>query len=221
MENRYTDYFGLYHDKPTQNGNVSGNPMIYTAFAKKLELDLDMPQIQLGHALTERKVDGRCYYIRHPYKPNSSPASREEILGRYYLGLTMNLDGWNFSPFSIPKFNPIKLVQQLWELRPNVDLLNPIRPYIWKHRNYFWENNLNQLYRFAFSIPLVDRYSILNWSSTFKFYKPTHLLYLAISKIDSLLPSESGIRWLKYGKSLAAMRKEFPQEDHPLRTGKP
>ena len=44
----------------------------------------------------------------------------------------------------------------------------------------------------------------------------SHAVYWAIAKIDSMFGKDSGIRWLKYGKSLEAMQEEFP-EDHPFR----
>lgn len=201
--NKYVDSFGFYSDKPTQNGHYTGNPAIYTAYAKKLGLPIDYEQVMCGLDLTKRSLNGKPFYIRHPNKPNTSPISREEILGRFYLGHNTVLNGWSFSPYTIPMLNPLKLIKQVLEAYN-------------KHRNYFWENNLDQLYRFSFSVPLTDRYFILKWSGDFKGYNPIHQIYRLISYFDSLLPIENGIRWLKYGKSKAAMLKEFP-EDHPFR----
>lgn len=218
----YIDKYGRYHDKPCINGQPkSNNGWIYTAYANKLGLPLDKDQLwDCKHACQVWSSDPVfMYHTRSPGK-ELPPMSRDEILGMAALRLITpnlaNAKNWNFSPRPIPKFNPIKLAAQLWQLRPSIVYTRvgivPILEF--KHRNYFWENNLDQLYRFAFSVPLVDRAFILEcWGETnsLRYY-----LYKAIAKLDSMSSSESGIRWLKYGKSLEAMQKEFP-EDHPFR----
>ena len=135
--------------------------------------------------------------IRSPSKENP-PISRDEILGMAHFGFLKphHLYGWNFSPYEIPKFSLVKLIKQLMELRG-------------KNRNYFWQNNLDQIYRFAFSVPLSDRHFILKKWGKF------NLFYWAVAKIDSLLPVKNGIGWLKYDKDIEKMREEFPL-DHPL-----
>jgi hypothetical protein len=166
------------------------------------------------------------------------PISRDEILGMAALGLLKprHLNGWNFSPFPLPKFNLFTLLKQLWQLRPSLvkhPLFSPPKsvPYFklprifiklsgyyylsFKHRNYFWQNNLDQLYRFAFSVPLTDRHFLLSQWGRFTWYNPMHLLYWTIAKIDSKLGKSNGIRWLKYGKGVEEMTSEFPA-DHPI-----
>lgn len=201
----YIDKYGRIHHKLCIDGEPSSNNgWIYTAYAEKLGIELDLKTLQICfHSCLEVKND-RLFINRSPTK-SLPPMSRDEILGLAQLGLLkpMYLQGWNFSPKPIPKFNPIKLVQQLWELRPSLK----------RHRNYFWENNLDQLYRFAYSVPLTDRHFILQQWGKF------NVIYWAIAKVDSLFGEDSGIRWLKYGKSLKAMQSEFP-EDHPLRNVK-
>lgn len=204
----YIDKYGRYHNKPCINGEPkSNNGWIYTAYAKKLGLPLDQTQLTLCY---NQCSAGKL--IRSPGKL-LPPMSRDEILGMTELGYlrSPHLYRWNFSPRPIPRFNPIKLVQQLWQLSPSL-LSDGVGGYEleFKHRNYFWENNLDQLYRFAFSVPLIDRHFILGKWGKF------NLFYWAIAKIDSLSSKKSGIRWLKYGKSLEAMQEEFP-EDHPFR----
>ena len=201
--NVYIDSYGLYHDKPVDQG-VSGNPYIYTAYAAKLGLPIDLDKVLFAGELTKRNINGITFYIRHPNKPNTSPISREEILGRFYLQVPTTLNNWSFSPYPIPSFDAITLIKQLLEAKG-------------EHRNYFWKNNLSQIYRFAFSVPITDRYSILKWSGKYEKFNVIHNFYRAVSFFDSLLPTENGIRWLKYGKSKEAMLKEFPS-NHPFHT---
>lgn len=196
MQN-YQDKYSRYHHKPCINGEPSSNNgYIYTAYADKLGLPVN--DLELQSCFNNCVNEHNTFILRSPGK-GLPPMSRDEILGAAALRLlkARNLQGWSFSPRPIPRFNPIKLVAQLWEVRG-------------KHRNYFWENNLDQLYSFAFSVPLTDRYFILSK------WKRFNLLYWAIAKVDSIIGGSSGIRWLKYGKSKEAMLKEFPA-DHPFR----
>jgi hypothetical protein len=141
-----------------------------------------------------------------------------------------HLNNWNFSSFPLPRFSLIKLVKQLWRLRPVVAKL-PVAyklPFVGikylavpvqlvpKHRNYFWQNNLDQIYRFAFSVPLQDRAFLLEcWGETkslrYVFYKGVAMLDAKFGK------PKNGIHWLKYGgeERKEIMQAEFP-EDHPL-----
>jgi hypothetical protein len=195
----YIDKYGLYHHKPCVDGEPSSNNgWLYTAYARKLGLGINRTRLDICYAgcmLHPTKL----MISRLPGK-TKPPMSRDEILGLVELGyLVYDKTGtWNFSPRPIPKFNIVTLIKQLKEVKD-------------KHRNYFWENNLDQLYRFAFSVPLVDRHYCMQKVGEF------NLFYWAIAKIDSMSSKTSGIRWLKYGKSLAAMQEEFP-EDHPLRS---
>jgi hypothetical protein len=141
----------------------------------------------------------RLYYlIRSPDK-YSPPISRDEILGMAALGFLKpsHLNGWNFCPYKLPSFNPIKTITQFWELKG-------------KHRNYLWQNKLEHTYRFAFSVPLSDRHFILSTWGKF------NIFYWAIAKLDSVIGKPTnGIPWLKYNKDIEAMKLEFPK-DHPF-----
>lgn len=199
--NNYFDRWGRLHDKPVTESNPvpSNNGWIYTAYAAKAGIQLD--HVKLSLCMSECRVPGNPpHLIRSPGK-TLPPMSRDEILGFSALGLLQpeDLQGWNFSPYAIPAFNPIKLIKQLWDLRPSLK----------RHRNYFWQNNLDQLYRFAFSVPLADRHFILKQWDRF------NLLYWIIHKLDSISKSDNGIGWLKNGTGVENMKKEFPQ-DHPL-----
>lgn len=198
----YYDKYGRLHDKPCKNGEPSSNNgWIYTAYAKKLGIKLNDEEITRCFIHCQKFNGQDVYYTRSPDK-ELPPMSRDEILGMAALKLLPKFnDNWNFSPYPIPTFNPFKLVKQLLEARG-------------QHRNYFWENNLDQLYRFAFSVPLTDRAFILEcWGETKSL---RYFFYKSIAWVDSLSSKTSGIRWLKYEKSLEGMQAEFPA-DHPLR----
>jgi hypothetical protein len=116
-----------------------------------------------------------------------------------------HLNGWSFSPYPTPPFNLKTLIKQVLELRG-------------EHRNYFWQNGLSQIYRFAFSVPLQDRAFILEcWGET---RSRRYFFYKAIAFLDSKIGKpKNGIPWLKYGggERKQIMQTEFP-EDHPLRS---
>jgi hypothetical protein len=205
---KYTDRYGRFHHKPTDGLNPSsGNGWLYTAYAEKVGLKLEYIKLEIGMSHCRIPVSNP-YLVRNPgqYTP---PISRDEILGMSSLDLLEKADlpNWNFSPYEMPKFSFSNLFKQLYDLRPSLK----------RHRNYFWENNLDQIYRFAFSVPFQDRYFILSNRDDFQFYNPIHLLYATISFIDSMLPKKSGIKFLKYGgkKNKMKMIKEFPS-DHPI-----
>lgn len=233
----YLDKYGRYHQKICINGEPSGNNgYIYSSYAQKVGLSLDVDSIQSCY---NQCLVGGKFVLRSPGK-ELPPQSRDEITGACSLGLLKpdHLNKWSFSPYPLPRFSLIKLVKQLWELRPSLTWMTKgellelgdshyeemkyrffLRTRLEiKHRNYFWQNNLDQLYRFAFSVPLQDRYFILKKWGKFQWFNPAHVFYKAAAILDSKLGQPSGIRYLKYGgeKNKAAMVKEFP-EDHPIR----
>lgn len=222
--NNYTDIRGRLHDKPVISTNQfpSNNANLYSAYGRKIGVKLNLDNDTLLICALDR--------TRHRMSDKiGPPMSRDEILGLSYLGRTderIMENGWKFNPKDrpIPKFSLSKLLEQSKQLLTinhyykrilgvEVKLFNVELA----HRNTFWEKSLDQIYRFAFSMPMQDRYSVLKWSGRFKFYRPDHLLYLGISMIDRL-GKANGIRYLKYGgaKNMRAMITEFPA-DHPIR----
>lgn len=217
--NNYVDVYGRYHDKPClRDMPSSNNGWIYTAYANKLGLPVDMRKV--GRCFNLCRVDSSTL-LRSPGKV-TPPISRDEILGMVALGVFNPFKGahlgWNFSPYPIPKFSFIQLCKQLWELTPSSvwDAEKDKYVTVYKHRNYFWENKLDQIYRFAFSVPVVDRHFMLKTWGKFQWSNPAHVFYFVAAKIDSFFGA-SGIRWLKYGgeKNKKAMALEFPA-DHPI-----
>ena len=232
--NNYWDKYGRLHDQPCINGEPSSNNgWIYTAYADKAGVPVDMDLLNDSFHLCrydERQVLGVNVSIARSPDKKVPPISRDEILGLASLGVLheVYVPSWNFSPYRIPKFSIIKLVKQLDEILPGFTISWTGKWYNFKsyrvtfdsmkHRNYFWKNNLDQLYRFAFSVPVQDRHFILKRWNKFHWYNPVHVFYAAVAKVDSLLPKKSGIKWLKYGgeENRKAMVEEFP-EDHPIR----
>ena len=200
----YFDKWGRLHHKPCIDGeSSSNNGWIYTSYYHKMGGELDF--IKLRTCFEGCLRNGTFY--RHPPSINSNvPNSRDEILGAAALGFlkSSHLNGWSFSPFPIPNFSLIKLIKQVLELKG-------------QHRNYFWQNKLDQIYRFAFSVPLQDRAFILEcWGET---QSLRYFFYKTIAFFDSKIgTSKNGIPWLKYGgdERKKIMQKEFP-EGHPLK----
>lgn len=205
--NDYFDKWGRVHDKPCVRGEPSSNNgWIYSSYLMKAGYQVDLMSMAMCFRQC-KQVDpetGRLYLIRSPFK-EEPPMSRDEILGLAKLGFLRpkHLNGWSFSPYPIPPFNLIKLIKQLVEVKD-------------QHRNYFWKNKLDQIYRFAFSVPIQDRAFILECfgeKNTLRYF-----FYKAIALIDSKISKPTnGIQWLKYGgdEREEIMKKEFP-EDHPL-----
>lgn len=200
----YRDKFGMYHDKLVIDEQPSSNNgWICTAYAQKAKLPYS--KVLVNHTFRKCKVrntkfPNNIYLIRTPHKA-APPINREEILGMVSLGFlkSHHLNGWNFSPYPIPKFNLVKTITQLMEIKN-------------KGRNYFWQNNMDQLYRFAFSVPIQDRHFMLTKWGKF------NIIYWVVDKLDRLVKPKNGIDWLKYGGEARKkiMQKQFPF-DHPLR----
>lgn len=200
----YFDFFGRLHHKVSIAGKPSSNNgWIYSAYFHKAGGKLEFDQLRVCFEACFRNGA----FHRHPPSVNSEvPNSRDEILGAASLGLLKkaHLNGWSFSPYPIPPFSLKTLIKQIKELKG-------------QHRNYFWKNNLDQIYRFAFSVPLQDRAFLLEcWGETKSF---RYFFYKGIAMLDAKFAKpKNGIHWLKYGgeERKKIMQEEFP-EDHPLR----
>jgi hypothetical protein len=203
----YTDKYGRIHDKPTDGVNhSSGNGWIYSALAVFLGVPLELDKE--GAKWCAENLS------RHPYVTtvgaDTSPISRDEVLGLAYLGYLKpeHLKGWSFSPFPIPSFNPIKLFKQAYSL---VDWKTKTL----KHRTTFWKTGCDQIYRFAFSVPLSDRHFLNKcWGRYNPFWHLVHVL--AMYKQPTHRTSRM-LRFLKTGKDVDAVANYFG-EGHPLTT---
>lgn len=197
-DNNYIDSQGRMHDKVCFNGKYSSNngwiySAIYTKLGGKLNIDLD-------YALKCAK-----YRLRHLDKPEP-PISRDEILGLAYLGFLKpeHLDGWNFSPYKLPKLDLHLLFDQLHDC-------------VGKDRNHFWKNKLEQVYHLAFMVPFQDR----NFINKSKQFKKCNVFYNLVEKIDRLIEPKSNsgymIKFLKY-EIMPPMNafEEYFGVDHPI-----
>ncbi len=201
MQN-YIDKFGQYHARPTEGDPPTNDGFIVSAYAKKAGLVVDLHQLkdlfsQLArtNGLPLERLPGKS----HPY------LSRDVILGLYYLGIIdeewiKDKHRWSFSPHPIPKFNILKSLQELGECRN-------------QHRNYFWENELSHIYRFAFAVPVTDRFVMMRRPSLF--IKMVGLINKHLMKPKS--NSSKLIHWLKYDK-VPELRvfEEYFGHDHPI-----
>lgn len=234
---KYIDQWGRIHNKHVTKADPfpCNNSWLYSAYTAKAGIVVSVnPEVATICAID---------FKRHPSVVKSDvPMSRDEILGLAYLGYIQEeiFNTWKFNPKSrpIPKFSLIKLVKQLWELSPKyINILKKDNSsYDWEefakdhyfelkgkgrftrlvpHRNYFWQHNLDQLYRFAFSVPVQDRHFILKTWGKFQWFNPAHVFYAVIGKLSSFY-KPNGIDWLKYGVAEKEMVKEF-SEDHPIR----
>jgi hypothetical protein len=196
--NNYIDQFGRYHNKPVTPSNQlpSNNAWIYSAYAQKIGLPLD---IDYGYALDCAKYFTRHNLIHWP------PFSRDEALGMVYLGYMPAIaKDWYFSTLITPKFNLLKTIATFVLA-------------IGEHRNFLWEKDLRHSYRFMFSVPLSDR----AWIYREIYNSEPIAIYRLIEWLDKRLigKSNSGklIRWLKY--DILPETKVFIEyfgEEHPI-----
>lgn len=194
----FTDQYGRIHDVET-NGihSSSDNGWLYSAVAKKVGVEINLNPSAAEYC-AENLERHPMTVANRPYVP----MSRDEILGLAYLGYLKkhHLKGWNFSPYPLPKLNPVKLVQQLWRIRK-------------EHRTFFWRNNLDQVYHVAFMVPLQDRHFLLQqWGEYNFFYHFIHILDSLRSPTDR---SSRQIRFLKTGKDKAGVVNYYSDKDHP------
>ena len=222
---KYLDKHGRLHHKEVtaENPFPSNNGFIYSARAVRSGLFVNI----------DKKVLSICsqHNLRHLKEDvwPQVPQSRDEVLGLSYLGYTPEeiTKTWKFNPEDrpIPPFSLSKLITQVKSLivgfQPYYKRILGVNIKLYNielaHRNFFWKNNLDQVYRLAFSVPMQDRYAILKWSNRFKLYRPDHLFYAALAMIDKR-GEPNGIRYLKYGgkENLKASVSDYP-EGHPVR----
>ena len=222
----YVDKYGLYNVKPVKEDQMpTGNDgWILTAYASKLGLDVDHAKLQESFInLPKISFKSNIPTRRLEYK-ELPPLSRDVILGLHGLGLitTNQLDenGWNFSPFNIPKFNLIELVKNiatyvklyyLVEIKKDPSIPgNTLRNSIWAN------GGLPQLWRFAFSVPIQDRYYMLKEEnkSIPLFYKLYHFFS------DMLEPGNNSSKLIDWFKNDTEVQpivfKQYFGETHPI-----
>lgn len=185
---QFIDKFGFWNVKEVgPSKDPSGNDgAIVTAYALKVGFTIDWQNLWNTRDLVKKKNE--IPIERHPGKPYPPP-SRDTMLGLVALGMlhpeTLIAGNWLFCPFKIPPFNPFSTISALLRLKKS-------------HRNALWEGKGEpHVFRFAFSVPLVDRAFMLRHVGM-----PVNYFYSLVEWIDkkftSSSPSSKLIRWLKY-----------------------
>ena len=148
----WTDEFGRWHDKPT-NGErpSSNNGYIYTAYAKNLELTIDLTSIR--HCFQNSVLDiGSVKFTRHPAKwltSDTPPPSRDEVLGLISLGLLdvtyLKKNEWCFEirGKKIDRLDWFKVILEMLQLSQ-------------EHRNEVWRGNYPNASQLAFRLGFHD-----------------------------------------------------------------
>lgn len=190
--NQYIDQFGRMHEKQNKKSN---NGWIYSAYAIKAGIELNISKKACNDCFTQNE--------RHPFSITTPPISRDEIIGLYYI-LKPKFVSFDFTPkaLSKPKFNLIKFIKQAKELYLNRN-----------NRNFFWQNNLGQIYHIAFKVPLQDRHFILKQTGKYNLFY--HLIHLLDQKIPTKNRSELAIKWLKGNRKNSDIIQYF-DSNHPI-----
>lgn len=163
--NNYQDEYTRVHDKPTDGVRPSSNNgFIYSAYINIVDPSiLDFEKLQ--ECIKKCMVSGLQFkYNRHPQKymtKKTPPNSRDEVMG--ILSLFKNTEygkhlykrlkenHWNFCNFE----DYVKKPLTLNKIITAADLLYDIRN---EHRNFVWQNNLEEAYCLAFRLPPSDVY---------------------------------------------------------------
>jgi hypothetical protein len=185
----HRDKYGLYNERPLIDEEPSGNDgPILTSYMQKLgeKVDLDFIRTNYWEKLGGHPIP----YERLPGKADPPP-SRDTILGWYWLGFlpvkVLKVKNWNFSPYPLPRFNPLKTIAALWRMRNS-------------HRNALWQDGGEpHLFRFAFKVPIQDRAYMLRDSGLpvpihYRLYEWLHHLRKPKSE------SSRKIAWRKNGR---------------------
>lgn len=166
----YQDRYGLWHDKPTENGNPrSNNWMIYTAYAKALGLPVGDYKSYFKKCAVEISSNKILVY-RHPNKP-TPPLSFDEFFGITYLDK-------NLIPYSAIKGNHLVYVGKGKRVHEDVifKMMKAIAEYSVAvkinrltgkkkpDRNLWWERKLNNVRYFAARLTPAHAYILKKWN---------------------------------------------------------
>ena len=162
----YQDKHTFWHDKPCTNGEPSSNNRyLYSAYGKYLA-----PEDSPYSPMSRKGEVERCSMLPSiPVKINrlpnklEPPMSKDEIMGLVslkYIGANhLEKSHWNFCNYVDYKPKPLSVGQIYKALR------SAWKVKLWKkHRNYFWENKMEELYCLAFRLMPWQRYYIKRFS---------------------------------------------------------
>lgn len=221
---KYQDRYSMWHDRECINGEPSSNnSYIYSAYSKYLA-----PKSIINSLVKERF--NKCVRSYSPLlvdrKPGIKypPQSKDEIIGMVSLGYLNNRElennHYNFCNISrdfdrkLTLKSFIKAARSLWKISK-------------EHRNYFWQNEMTEVYPLAFKLMPWDVYYVRKMAgkkagifNTIMFY----LNFLAVMLGDD--KSTKMMLWLQcedLGKKLLLkfinkkdIVKEYFGEEHDL-----
>lgn len=203
---KYIDRYGLYNIRPVKKDLIpTGNDgWILTVYAYKVGLTIDISKV--FDSYKELPFIGKIPTQRLPYKLTPYP-SRDVILGWASLGLLKVNDlvdsNWSFSPLPLERFKIIDTLYQFLDLRN-------------KDRNYFWQHEYKQVYRFAFSVPFQDRAYLYRVSG-----KKAPLAWRVYEKLSRRVKPKNDssklLAWLKYNEVPSKeVWVSYFGKDHPI-----
>jgi hypothetical protein len=183
----YFDKYGQIHDKICYNEEPSSNDgLIHSAVADKLGIRINVQKIRNMYQ-SLASLNGRPIE-RLPGKATPYP-SRDFFLGAKWFCLD-SVEGWNFAPVELPKFNFAKTVASFVLA-------------IGEHRNYLWLHDLRHAYIFMYAVPLQDRAFHLRSEN-----KDIPWIYSIIEWCDRRIPSKTDS-----GKILCFLKYDILPED--------
>lgn len=183
----YVCKYGGYHDKPVKNREPSSNNLwIYTAYAHKLGLKTTRHRLQNTLNSCARDDVSDFFINRLPNKP-APVISRDEIIGMISLGFNPLKYGYNmYKGFKPTRSQYLKAIIGLHRIRK-------------EHRNYFWENNITEVYPLAMRLMPHDQYYVTKMLTV---YDKSHFRWVmfqlyALSTIVQNNISAKNVLWLQ------------------------
>lgn len=149
----YQDEYGIYHDR---SDRISGNGVLYSAFA--LQMDMYSPEqiMKTKQALRGLVSTDIGTHLIHTYRyfENDQPDSLDNLVGFIKWEL-LNADqleraGWYFrgKADSYKRYSWLDVIKTAWKHRKG----------LLSDRNYFRDNNLDEIGKIAYWIPWQYRY---------------------------------------------------------------
>lgn len=222
----YQDRDTYWHDRECKDGEPrSNNRNIYTAYSKYLIGPTDyVIDTKRGYAFNA------CVKSFEPLKINrlpdkeEPPMSKDEIIGMISLGYISYIDlkrsHWNFCNFDDYKPEKLSIINVLKALFKMFQIRK-------EHRNYFWENRIEEVYCLAFLLPIWDIYYAKRFSHEKVSKLETIAFYLnALMVIFKGNKSSRMLLWLQLKDMNHFLSKIIPEkkwindyfeEGHPFR----
>jgi hypothetical protein len=176
----YRDRYGLYHHKPSINGgSSSNNGWIYTAYAKRLGLDVPPTEVLAGlkDSCMIGTQDG--FWINRLPLMQDPVISHDELIGMISLGVLDSYElsqrNWSMTTVGSEEYSLIEQLKGVLSLRG-------------QHRTYVHRNPVEAAYPIVFRILPHIRYYAKKMSEE----KPSILEWLAFNAsifLDLVQPS--------------------------------